>query len=412
MNQYDSAVMRSILDMNEHEEADIIENADIVLINGCSVREHAKKRALGFISSKRVLLKEKARIYLTGCLANSLNEIPKFVNGLIGPVNYASLNEIISSEEFIDARNREETGDYSGYSLKGSALLYVAVMKGCNNLCSYCIVPYLRGREVSFPPEAIIKQIEKSTGENIGEIMLLGQNVNSYNFKGRGFPELLKDIAGHFKNRRISFLTSHPKDLSDELVNVIASHANILRWVHLPVQSGSDRILKMMHRGYTVDQFSDRLNMLRKSIENIAVTTDIMVGFPYETDEDFALTMKLVEETGFDDAFMYKYSPRPYTLATFYEQPDSKIALERLKHLIEVQNSIKINKINALKGKTLNVMIEKENKRHAGQFIGRDDRNTHVIVNGSAVIGHCYKVAVSEIKGVSPVGTVKEEICT
>ncbi len=409
MNKYDSNVIRDYMSMTNHSEAYTISDADIIFVNGCSVREHAEKRAIGFVNSMKSQIRKNARIYITGCLATALKEFPKHINGLIGTTHYDKIVDIINIDGFVDMRGTEGEGDYTNARIKNNVNLFISIMKGCNNFCSYCIVPYLRGKERSFSPEGIFKQIESSINTNTGEILLLGQNVNSYNYRGKRFPELLGEIADIFKNYRIRFITSHPKNFGESLIKVISDNKNIMNSVHLPFQSGSDKILKMMNRGYLQKDYLNKIYMLKQIIPDISITTDVMTGFPFETEHDFNDTMNVISEVRFDDAFMYKFSKRNYSLAGFMNDADENIKLRRLKHLIKIQNSIKIEKMATLKGKTVKVLIERKSKKSKNDCIGRDEGDRMIIIKGLFDTGTVIKADVIEIKGNTPVAIKKEE---
>ncbi|MCK4524638.1 radical SAM protein, partial [candidate division WOR-3 bacterium] len=226
---------------------------------------------------------------------------------------------------------------------------------------------------------------------------------------GKRFPELLVEIADIFKKHRIRFLTSHPKDFSESLIRVIADKENIMNSVHLPFQSGSDKILKMMHRGYLQTDYLKKINMLKQIIKDVAITTDVMTGFPFETEHDFNETMKVILEVRFDDAFMYKFSKRNYSLAGFMDDADENIKLRRLKHLIKIQNSIKIEKMATLKGKTVKVLIERKSKKSKNDCIGRDEGDRMIVIKELFDIGTVIKAEVIEIKGNTPIAIKKEE---
>ncbi len=411
MNIYDSEVISSLMISAGHEKADNISEADIIFINGCSVREHAYVRATGFAETIKSRMKTGARLYITGCLAVSMKHIPKHVSGLISPVHYNELGQLLQSDAFTDLRDLTANGDYTHVNVNNRITLYVSIIKGCNNFCSYCIVPYLRGKEISFKPESILRQIEGSINELTGEIILLGQNVNSYHYDEMNFPKLLAFIAEHFRDKRIRFLTSHPKDLSDELINTMAEHSNIMNAVHLPVQSGSDRILSIMNRGYTRDSYMGIIDKLRSAMPDITITTDIMTGFPHENDDDFNETMKLVEQVHFDDAFMYRYSSRPFTLSSYMDEPEEDVKLSRLKHLIKVQNSIKMRKMQQLIGQELSVLIERKSKKSDNDMIGRDEGDRMIVIRNNCSIGSTVKAVIQEIAGNTPIGILKEEQC-
>ncbi len=406
MNDYDSEVISSILTDNGYVVADNIKDADTIIVNGCSVREHAHKRALGFIKS---LNSTKKRIIITGCLAKALeDDISLSKESLIVSTEYKKLPELIKKERFKEVKI-ESDGNYSAYLRRSGFTLYVPVMKGCNNFCSYCIVPYLRGEEISFSVEDILKNIKNNIGEKTREIMLLGQNVNSYLYGETNFVKLLEKVAINNKNLRIRFLTSHPKDFSPSLVELMKDYENICPHIHLPVQTGSDKLLKIMQRGYTIYNYLKNVESIRNIMGDITITTDLMIGIPYEEEKDFRDTLKLLNSVQFDDAFLYKFSKRDKTLAYYMKTPDGEISSSRLKELIETQRKIKEKKLKQLINKKLEVIVEKVSKKNENEFYGRDRQNRSVIVSGKiSSIGEVVKIKVVEIKGITPYG-IKEE---
>lgn len=409
MNKYDSEIIVSVMHAAGHEHVKSIEQADIIFVNGCSVREHAQTRAMGFVSTIKSKIRKDADVYVTGCISRSIEDYPSYIKGLISPVHYDKLPDIVNRGGFIDLRDLEADGNYAHMQVNNRITLYISIIKGCNNFCSYCIVPYLRGKEVSFAPEAILKQIEMSINDMTGEIMLLGQNVNSYNYNNVGFPSLLGMIAVKFPNRRIRFLTSHPKDLSDRLIEIMAGHDNIMNALHLPFQSGSDRILQSMHRGYTRAHYLGIIEKLRNAMPDIALTTDVMVGFPQEKEDDFQHTMSVIKTVGFDDAFMYRYSKRRYTLSSYMDEPDEDIKLRRLKHLIKTQNSIKMNKIKDLIGRDVQILVERQSKQSDRHVIGRDEGDRMIVLQSVHQPGEIVNARIVEIAGNTPIAVRKEE---
>ncbi|MDY6786565.1 MAG: radical SAM protein, partial [candidate division WOR-3 bacterium] len=238
--------------------------------------------------------------------------------------------------------------------------------------------------------------------------VLLGQNVNSYHYRGLDFPGLLGELAAHFPDKRFKFITSHPYDYNDELVRTIADHKNICEYIHLPMQSGSDSMLKKMHRKYTAGRYLDKIRMTREILENPVITTDIMVGFPGETEDDYKKTMDMAETIQFDDAFMYRYSSRRFTLGSYMEAPPEDIRLKRLKHLIKLQNSIKMERTRSLIGMEAEVLIERPSRKSEHDFVGRDRGERMVVVKGKQMPGEICRVRITDISGITPIG-IKED---
>lgn len=411
MNKYDSQIIESVMQSAGHERIKGIEQADIVFVNGCSVREHAQTRAMGFVSTIKSKIKKGAYVYITGCISRSIEKYPSYIKGLISPVHYDKLPGIINRGGFIDLRDLEADGNYAHLQVGNRITLFTSVIKGCNNFCSYCIVPYLRGMEVSFAPETILRQIEMSINDMTGEIVLLGQNVNSYHYNEMDFPSLLGMIASQFHDKRIRFLTSHPKDLSDRLIETMAQHDNIMKALHLPFQSGSDRILKYMHREYTRNHYMGIIEKLRKAMPDIALTTDIMVGFPQEEERDFEDTMNVIKSVRFDDAFMYRYSRRRFTLASFMAEPSEDIKLQRLKHLIKTQNSIKMEKMKDLLGRDVQILVERQSKQSPMHVIGRDQGDRMIVLRSKHQPGDTVSARIIDIAGNTPIAETKEAEC-
>lgn len=403
MNVYDTAVLSDMLNKKGYSKTNEIKSADIIIINGCSVREHAVQRALGFVESIKNGLNEDAKLFITGCLASSLRRIPEHADALIGPNSYRRIFDAVENSGFSDYSHSDEISDYTEFVPDTGITAYATIMKGCNNFCSYCIVPYLRGKESSFSPESIFRQLRISS-VNSEEILLLGQNVNSYRYGETDFPKLLEMTALSFPDKRIRYMTSHPKDLSERLIDVMAEYGNICNGIHLPVQSGSDRILKMMKRNYTYKSYMKIVQYAKKRLKNPFITTDIMVGFPTETEADFNDTLSLVREASFDDAFTYRYSRRPFTCAALYDDTDDVIKAERLNLLIEEVSSIKIENAKSQINKRAEVLIERRSKKSQTDFLGRDEGGRSVIVRGEASIRERVSVIITGISGITLIG--------
>ncbi len=390
MNKYDSELVAGLLQQHGLRPAAAPEDADVILVNTCAVREHAEQRVLGHLTQLRLHKQaDPARkIGVLGCMAERMGDelVAKrpFVDFVLGPASYRKLPALLGLDEQPEweetAEDRLETyTDIFPAHTEGVAA-WIAVMRGCNNFCSYCIVPYVRGRERSRPAADVVREVQRLVEQGYLEVTLLGQNVNSYWDGKHDFSDLLRMVASVEGLARIRFATSHPKDLSDKLIDTIAGDPKICKHVHLPVQSGSSRILRLMNRKYTREQYLDRVQRIRQAIPDVALTTDIIVGFPGETEEDFGQTRSLLEEVEYDGAFVFHYSVRPGTAAA--RLPDDvpreeKIA--RLEELNRLQKKISLKKNRALVGRVEAVLVEGPNRKRPGQYIGRTETNKIVV---------------------------------
>lgn len=430
MNQADSLVVSAILNNAGFEKTENIKDADIILILTCTVREHAEKRALGEIFSLSSFKKrKKCLIGILGCMARTLKE--KIVSGclkenifdfLLGPDAYRQLPEIIE-EKFKNYNNQpltiieEKEETYSdilpavNYSEIES---FVTIIRGCNNFCSYCIVPYVRDRERARPLSSILKEIDFLLNKGRKIVTLLGQNVLSWkNYENNRlleFSHLLEIILEKFFNLRfLYFLTSHPKYLNFQLIEKIAQlmkSGRLIKELHLPLQSGSNRILKLMNRKYQKKEYYEKARYLKELIPEIRITTDIIVGFPTETDEDYQATLESVKKIQFDFAYMFKYSDRPYTAAqNIFPKVSEEVKQERLERLINIQNEITKKKNGEMLDKNYQIIIIKNQN---GESVGRAENNKLVIVKRQLEIGKEYLVKILKIDGWTPIGEVIE----
>ncbi|HEC79528.1 MAG TPA: tRNA (N6-isopentenyl adenosine(37)-C2)-methylthiotransferase MiaB [candidate division WOR-3 bacterium] len=411
MNKNDSSIITKILEDRGYTRTEEIPLADILLVNTCSVREHAENRALGYISTLKRWRNEKKRVLgVVGCMAKRLAgritaQLP-FVDLVIGPDSYRNLPDYIedvieSCTRIIETSDSDET--YCGIYPRSPAVCdFVSIMRGCNNYCSYCIVPYVRGRVRSRPPDDIISEIKHLIAKGVKDITLLGQNVNAYYFDGATFAVLLQKAAQIPGLTRLRFLTSHPKDFNDEMIDTVKKYENICEWFHLPLQSGCNRILELMNRGYTKEEFVELVTKIRHCIPEATITTDVIVGFPTETEEEFMETLALLDELKFDDAYMYRYSPRPGTRACRLTPLPEDIIKSRLKKLIEFQNKIMLDKIKAMVGHTYEVLFEA--KSEYGGTRGKTRGNRDVVVEETIEPGEIRKVLICEVRGRTPIG--------
>lgn len=411
MNVADSEVIASVMKMAGYETCDSIEEAGAVLLNTCSVRENAENKIYSRLEALHALQKKGHAfiIGVVGCMAERVREElieHHHVNLVAGPDSYLSLPELFAAAEIgekainVELSTTETYRDVIPERVCGSHISgFVSIMRGCNNFCHYCIVPYTRGRERSREVDSILNEVKDLQRKGFKEVTLLGQNVNSYQCGEVGFPQLLGIVAEAAPDMRIRFTTSHPKDMSDETLEVIATHKNICRHIHLPVQSGSNRILKLMNRKYTHEWYLDRVAAIRRILPDCGLTTDIFVGYHSETEEDHQLSLSLMREVGYDSAFMFKYSERPGTYASKHLPDDvpEDTKIRRLNEMIALQNELSAESYKKDIGKTFEVLVEGVSKRSKEQFFGRTQQNKVVVFDrGSHHIGDFVKVKVSE----------------
>jgi len=398
MNVADSEVVASVMNNAGYTVTGNISEADIILINTCSIRENAEQKIWNRLKALKAIKKKKpgTMIGVIGCMAERLKETflenNLSVDIVAGPDSYRSLPSLI--EETGDDRKRinvvlseEETyADISPVRLNpGGVSAFISIMRGCNNMCAYCVVPFVRGRERSRNPESILKEAGELFENGYREVTLIGQNVNSYRWKDAGkttgFSDILSAVALISPLLRVRFSTSHPKDLSDDLLHTIASHENICKHIHLPVQSGSNRILKLMNRRYTREWYMDRINAIKNIIPGCSISTDVIAGFCTETEEDHKDTLSLMEWAGFDFAYMFKYSERPGTKAagSLPDDVPDEIKTRRLNEIISLQNRLSAESKRADIGKVYKVLAEGTSKRSASHLFGRTSQNKVVV---------------------------------
>ena len=425
MNTYDSERLKGLLERIGYREAPEKE-ADLVIFNTCTVRENANQRLYGHLGQLKPRKKENPdfMIGLCGCMMQEPDVVEKiqksytFVDFVFGTYNLHRLPELLYARLHENRRIIEVLPEPKEHvEIKGAKRKYpfksgVNIMYGCNNFCTYCIVPYVRGRERSRTPEDILRDIKELVTEGVREIMLLGQNVNSYgtNFMedsliiagnpDYGFPELLQDVCRIPGLDRIRFMTSHPKDLSDRLIDVIAQNPKICRHIHLPVQSGSTVLLEKMNRHYTKEQYLALVDRIREKLPDCSLTTDIMVGFPGETEEDFLDTLDVVRKARYDQAFTFIYSRRTGTPAAGWDQVPEDVVKDRFDRLLEVVNSIAHERCGRFEGQTAEVMVEEINAQDAELLTGRMENNILVHFPGDAgLIGQLVPVRLTKAHG-------------
>lgn len=432
MNVADSEVVASVMKMAGYETCDNADEADAVFLNTCSVRDNAEQKIINRLEALNAMRRpgRKMIIGVLGCMAERVKDelISKHHADLVaGPDAYLTLPDLTAQAETghkainIELSTTETYRDIVPQRICGTHVGgFVSIMRGCNNFCHYCIVPYTRGRERSRDPESILREVADLHDRGYKEVTLLGQNVNSYagEFKIKNeqlkinndgesgaadggkvtFPALLRLVAETFPDMRIRFTTSHPKDMSDETLEVIASHGNLCRHIHLPVQSGSDRILKLMNRKYTREWYMDRVAAIRRIIPDCSITTDIFVGYHSETEEDHQMSLSLMKEVGYDSAFMFKYSERPGTYASKHLPDDvpEDVKLRRLSEMIELQTRLSAERNAMDVGREFDVLVEGFSKRSREQLFGRTSQNKVVVFDkGNHRIGDTVRVRVT-----------------
>ena len=394
MNVADSEVVASVMQMAGYETTETLDEADAVFLNTCSVRDNAEQKIYHRLDALDAERRKGHNMILgvLGCMAERAQQdlLDNHHCDLVaGPDAYLSLPDLIAQAELgHKAMNTElsTTETYKdvvpqrigiGHKIGG----FVSIMRGCNNFCHYCIVPYTRGRERSRDVESILREVRDLRDKGFKEVTLLGQNVNSYKLGDIDFPALLRKVAEEVPTMRVRFTTSHPKDMSDETLHVIAEMPNVCKHIHLPVQSGSDRILKLMNRKYTREWYMDRVNAIRRIIPDCGLSTDIFVGYHSETEEDHQLSLSLMREVGYDSAFMFKYSERPGTYASKHLPDDvpEEEKIRRLNELIALQTEMSAIQNKKDEGKEFDVLVEGFSKRSREQLCGRTEQNKMVV---------------------------------
>ena len=443
MNVADSEVVASVMKMAGYDVCQSVDDADAVFLNTCSVRDNAEQKILNRLEALNAMRHggRKLIIGVLGCMAERVKD--DLINHhhadlVAGPDAYLTLPDLIAQAETghkainIELSTTETYRDIVPQRICGTHVGgFVSIMRGCNNFCHYCIVPYTRGRERSRDPESILREVADLHSRGYKEVTLLGQNVNSYMTPtpalpkggsldssedinitdkgnqapslregggGFGFPRLLALVAETFPDMRVRFTTSHPKDMSDETLRVIAEHDNVCKHIHLPVQSGSDRILKLMNRKYTREWYMGRVEAIRRLIPDCSITTDIFVGYHSETEDDHRLSLSLMEEVGYDSAFMFKYSERPGTYASKHLPDDvpEEVKLRRLDEMIRLQTRISAERNAMDVGREFDVLVEGFSKRSRDQLFGRTSQNKVVVFDkGAHHIGDTVRVKVT-----------------
>ena len=428
MNVADSEVVASVMKMADYDVCDNQDEADAVFLNTCSVRENAENKIYHRLEELNALRKKKGKLIIgiLGCMAERVKDdlIQNHHADLVaGPDAYLTLPDLIAQCELgqkainIELSTTETYRDVTprriavGQKIGG----FVSIMRGCNNFCHYCIVPYTRGRERSRDVESILREVKDLQQKGFKEVTLLGQNVNSYHFETESsmvnFPTLLRLVAETVPNMRVRFTTSHPKDMSDETLHVIAEVPNVCKQIHLPVQSGSNKILKLMNRKYTREWYLDRVAAIRRIIPDCGLSTDIFVGYHDETEEDHQLSLSLMREVGYDSAFMFKYSERPGTYASKH-LPDNvreETKIKRLNELIQLQTEMSAIANKRDEGKEFDVLVEGFSKRSREQLCGRTEQGKMVVFDkGNHHIGETVRVKITGSTSATLFGSLEE----
>ena len=413
MNVADSEVVASVMKMAGYELCENEAEADAIFMNTCSVRENAENKIYNRLDTLHAEQKKGRRVILgvLGCMAERVKDdlIENHHAQLVaGPDSYLNLPDMIAQAETgnkaidIDLSKTETYRDIVPQRISLAKIGgFVSIMRGCDNFCHYCIVPYTRGRERSRDVSSILKEVKDLQQQGYKEVTLLGQNVNSYQVRSEGglsFPQLLRLVAAEVPQMRVRFTTSHPKDMSDETLKVIAEMPNVCKHIHLPVQSGSDKILKLMNRKYTVEWYMNRVRAIRKMIPDCGLSTDIFVGYHDETEEDHRLSLDLMRTVGYDSAFMFKYSERPGTYASKH-LPDNvpeEVKIRRLNELIKLQTEMSAAANKRDEGSVFEVLVEGPSKRSREQLCGRTEQNKMVVFDkGKHHIGEFVKVRIT-----------------
>ena len=430
MNVADSEVVASVMGMAGYDICESIDDADAILLNTCSIRDNAEQKIFSRLNTLNAMRRKRSKnqpkmiIGVIGCMAERVRQdlIDKYdVDIVAGPDNYLELPELFAAAESGEKAINTELSTTQTYrdiiprriganGVSG----FISIMRGCNNFCSYCIVPYTRGRERSREPQSILNELTDLQKRGFKEVTLLGQNVNSYNFvdtesgKKTGFAELLEMVADTAPEMRVRFTTSHPKDMSDEIISAIARHDNICNHIHLPVQSGSNSVLADMNRKYTREHYLERIAAIRRQIPDCVITSDLFTGFYNESEDDFQQTLDLMKEAAFDASFMFKYSERPGTLAsrTMKDNVPEEVKIDRLNRMIALQNTLSLESNRKDIGREFKVLVEGRAKRSADQMVGRTEGNKAVVFTRDKQVksGDTVNVKITDASSATLIG--------
>ena len=429
MNVADSEVVASVMQMAGYELCEKEDDADAIFLNTCSIRENAENKIYNRLETLHAEQKKGRKVILgvLGCMAERVKDDlidNHHANLVCGPDSYLTLPDLIAQCENggnainIELSTTETYRDIVPMRIGGQKVSgFVSIMRGCNNFCHYCIVPYTRGRERSRDPESILREVKDLHDRGFKEVTLLGQNVNSYGLSPSGkkeegkvsFAELLRMVAQAVPDMRVRFTTSNPEDMKEDILHVIAEEPNICNHIHFPAQSGSDKILKLMNRKYTRQQYLDTIDAIRRIIPGCGITTDIFVGYHDETEEDHQQTLSLVREVGFDSAFMFKYSERPGTYASKHlpDNVSEEVKIQRLNELIKLQTEVSAEKNRKDEGKEFDVLVEGYSKRSRQQLMGRTEQNKAVVFDkGNHHVGETVRVKITGSTSATLFGTL------
>ncbi len=420
MNEYDTELVKTILKQNDYDFTEAPEQAEIIFLNTCSVRENAHEKVYQRLGVFRQLRKENKNLIMgvLGCMAQNLRkellEKEIGVDIVAGPDSYKKLPEMLSrvhetgEKEFSLTLSEFETYSDVFPTRESGVNAWVAVMRGCDNFCTFCVVPYTRGRERSRDPLNIVEEVKRLVGEGFKQVTLLGQNVNSYQFGSHDFADLIAMISEVSGIERIRFISPHPKDFPVKLIDIVANNEKACKQIHLPLQSGNDRILDIMNRTYSQSEFLNLVEVMRKKIPDLALSTDIIVGFPTESDEEYEDTLKVMREVRFDSAFMFKYSERKQTIAQrkFPNDVPEEVKTDRLIELVEMQRKINFENNQRHLGKTYDVLVEGKAKK-PDQLMGRNEANKIVVFpDQGQKVGDFINVSIDEVTPNTLIGSV------
>jgi tRNA-2-methylthio-N6-dimethylallyladenosine synthase len=424
MNVSDSELVETLLVDQGFQKVDNPDKSDILFVNTCSIREHAEDKVHSLLGRYNLLKRKKPSMIIgvLGCMAQSLKddilENKPYVDIVLGPDSYRRLPEILKrhekdEESLVDTQlSKYEVYDDLFPRRKDGVNAWVTIMRGCDKFCTFCIVPFTRGRERSRSVDGIVREVKKAINNGFSEITLLGQNVNSYNYNDRNFSELLDEVAKVDGVKRIRYTSPHPQDINEELLDIMAKHDNICNYIHLPLQAGSNRILKRMNRTYTKEKFIELAEKIRTCLPGVGISTDIIVGFPGETRKEFNETLEVMRKVKFDSAFTFKYSPRKGTKAIEYDdQLGEDEKQNRLAKVIELQKFNTELRNQSYVNKVVDVLIEKKSKRNENKWAGRTDSNKWVIFNRLDFnINDIVPVLITKSKGITLYGEIIKKV--
>ncbi|MHB1050518.1 MAG: tRNA (N6-isopentenyl adenosine(37)-C2)-methylthiotransferase MiaB [Bacteroidota bacterium] len=423
MNVADTEVVLSVLNGAGFSPTGDASVADLILVNTCSVRDNAEQRAHQRVSELKEYKKRNPEVLIgvLGCMAERLRttlvEKNNLVDLVVGPDEYRKLPKLVDDAYggqrgiAVKLSRVENYDDITPLRTEGISA-WISVMRGCDKFCTFCVVPFTRGRERSRSLKSVVDEVHKLSAQGFKEVTLLGQNVNSYHDGVYDFPDLLSRVAEVDRTMRVRYTTSHPQDMSDKLIATMASHDNICKYVHLPVQSGSNRILKLMNRTYTIEQYLGLMEKIRSAMPGVSFSTDIISGFPTETDADHRMTLEVMKQVRYDGAYMFKYSPRENTKA--WEMGDDvaeERKVERLSEIIEVQGAISVGINQSLIGREVEVLIERDSSRSSDDLLGRTDTNKKTLFpREDARIGEYRTVKIDRVNAQTLFGTLQSRV--